>query len=491
MQQILIAMLTAGSVLALWGMAKVFSENKERVWMQELPQDRMLWLKAEAFGALSRTMEQEETEEPDIQRTQEEIWAGFRRKACDGCAYRPNCDRVGRIHRKQYAARMIGLLEDNQEKAFEDSMTDWISWCSRGRETTQTLKFCVQEYHRERFWQDRLKNMRMIMAMQLGEIAHMLRQSARESARYQPLGKTMEKQLKIAAGRQGIQIGEIWVLEKDTRRISFFMTLRSKNRKNIPVKAVCGLLEQRTGRHLTADPGQKTCIGEEYGLYSFSETVRFEILCGVSRRSGIQKSVCGDNYSIFTEDGHAYLCLSDGMGRGYGAQRSSEQLLNLLEEFVTCGFSKETTFQLLHTMLLLQEEQEAYATLDLCQINLYTGVCEFMKAGAAASYIIRKRHVQPVELPAMAPGLEKKTGYEKLRVRLRPGDYIVMLTDGVSDTLADKDTAKTVEKLLETVKQQAPKKMSEAILDAVPASEDQQKTDDMTVLVAGFWEKQE
>ena len=491
MQQILFAMLAAGLVLALWSMAKVFSEDKERAWMQEMPQDRMLWLKAEAFGALSRAMAQ--TGEPDEKTVQETdaIWTGFRHRACTGCSYRTNCDRVGRINRKRYASRMIQLLENNEETAYENSAADWISWCSRGRDTMQILRFCVQEYHREQFWQEQLAGIRQVTAMQLEEIAHMLKQSARESARYQPLGKTMEKQLKAAAHREGIVLGDIWVLERDTKRISFFMTLKSRNKKTVPLQAMTGILERRMGRHMTPDSGQKTFVGEAYALYGFTETVRFEILCGVSRRPGSRQTVCGDNYSIFTENGHACLCLSDGMGCGNGAQKSSEQLLNLLEEFMACGFSKEMTFQMLHTTLLMQTETDSYATLDICQINLYTGVCEFMKAGAAASYIIRNRHVQPVSLTAMAPGLERRSGYEKLRVRLRPGDYIVMVTDGVSDALAAAPEEKTLEKLLADVKKQPPEKMSDAILAAVAGENMEQQTDDMTVLVAGFWEKQE
>ncbi len=491
MQQILFAMLAAGLVLALWSMAKVFSEYKERAWMQEMPQDRMLWLKAEAFGALARTIGQEEPKKLDRQRDSDSIWAGFRRKVCADCSYRKNCDRVGRIHRKACAGRMIGLLEDNREEDYEKSAADWVSWCSRGRETMQTLRFCVQEYHREQFWKDRLADVRLVTAMQLGEIAHMLRQSARESTRYQPLGRTMEKQLKTAAHRLGVQIGDIWVLERDTKRISFFVTMKASGKKNVPVQEITRLLERRSGRHMTADPRQKTYIGEEYMLYSFTETVRFELLCGISRRPGSRQTVCGDNYSIFTENGQAHLCLSDGMGSGDSARESSEQLLNLLEEFMACGFSKEMTFQMLHTTLLLQAEGEQYATLDICQVNLYTGICEFMKAGAAASYIIRNRHVQPVELPAMAPGLEKKTGYEKLRVKLRPGDYIVMVTDGVSDAFGDTGMEKPLEKILSGLKKQPPQRMSEEILAAVPSDQEDKKNDDMTVLVAGFWEKQE
>ena len=53
MQQIIFAMFAAGLILAVRDMAKVFLKEKEKVWIREMPQDRLMWVKAEAFRTLS------------------------------------------------------------------------------------------------------------------------------------------------------------------------------------------------------------------------------------------------------------------------------------------------------------------------------------------------------------------------------------------------------------------------------------------------------
>ena len=231
-------------------------------------------------------------------------------------------------------------------------------------------------------------------------------------------------------------------------------------------------------------------VSEEYEIYCFTEAVRYELLCGVSRIPRAPERTCGDNYSIFAGDGSVQLCLSDGMGSGVRAEQTSERVLNLLEEFMACGFSKETAFQMIHTSFLLQEERETYATLDICQVNLYTGVCEFMKAGACASYILRRNRVECIAFPTMAPGLRTESGYEKARVRLQPGDYIIMVTDGVQDAFSQDGQEDAWQELLLHLTQKAPKRMSEEILSSIPQN-DKIPADDRTVLVAGFWDKQE
>lgn len=490
MQQIIFAMFAAGLFLAVRDMAKVFLGSKERAWIGEMPQDRLLWMKAEAFRTLSEDFRLEESEEKE-QTMQESVWETFRLRACQNCRYRINCEKVGRIGRKKYAYGLIRLMNENKWEQYEESLGEWLSWCSRGRDTAQILAYCMQEYYADRFRQKQLKDIQTATAMQLGEISHMLKQSAREARKYQPLGNGMMKKLKGAAYRRGIVVGEAWSLEKDNKRLSFFATLKTRNHKTKTLQEIQEVLENLSGRHLTADKSQKMFIGEEYELYSFTETVRYELLCGVSRRSRGSESVCGDNYSIFAGEGCVQLCLSDGMGFGVDADKTSERVLNLLEEFMACGFSKETAFQMIHTTLLLQENREIYATLDICQVNLYTGVCEFMKAGACASYILRHNRVECIALPAMAPGLQTESGYEKMRMRLRPGDYIIMVTDGVPDAFARAGQDEQWQKLLLGLAQKAPKRMSEEILAAVPADNGEDSADDMTVLVAGFWDKQE
>lgn len=109
MQQIIFAMFAAGLFLAVRDMAKVFLKEKEKVWIREMPQDRLMWVKAEAFRTLSEDFlgQEEEVAAPMT----ETVWETFKRRACDTCQYRVNCEKVGRIGRKRYAASLIRLMD--------------------------------------------------------------------------------------------------------------------------------------------------------------------------------------------------------------------------------------------------------------------------------------------------------------------------------------------------------------------------------------------
>ena len=85
--------------------------------------------------------------------------------------------------------------------------------------------------------------------------------------------------------------------------------------------------------------------------------------------------------------------LSHGMGSGEKACGDSERVIEKMERLLEAGFRKETAVQMINGALVAAGQEENLSTLDICDINLYTGACEFMKVGAACSYIKRGRLV--------------------------------------------------------------------------------------------------
>lgn len=65
--------------------------------------------------------------------------------------------------------------------------------------------------------------------------------------------------------------------------------------------------------------------------------------------------------------------------------------MELAEQLLDTGFSARSTLKLINTVLLLSGMGDRPATLDLGLVNLYTGVLEMMKLGAAASFLLPDR----------------------------------------------------------------------------------------------------
>ena len=79
--------------------------------------------------------------------------------------------------------------------------------------------------------------------------------------------------------------------------------------------------------------------------------------------------------------GRKGIILSDGMGAGEAAFKESAMVVEMLEELLAAGFPKETAIQMLNTALVMGREEVRFSTIDMSVFDLYSGKCEFVKAG--------------------------------------------------------------------------------------------------------------
>ena len=94
--------------------------------------------------------------------------------------------------------------------------------------------------------------------------------------------------------------------------------------------------------------------------------------------------------------------LADGMGSGEQACRDSQAVIEFMERFLEAGFRKEKAFTMVNGAIAAQNGCCNLTTLDVCALNLLTGEAEFVKAGAAASYIKRGTWVEPIRCRSAA-----------------------------------------------------------------------------------------
>ena len=128
--------------------------------------------------------------------------------------------------------------------------------------------------------------------------------------------------------------------------------------------------------------------------------------------------------------------LSDGMGSGEKACKDSEFVIDFMEKFLEAGFGKETAVQMINGALIAGGESQNMSTLDLCQMDLYTGVCEFIKIGSAPSYIKRENLVEQISARNLPLGVFYEIDMETVKRRLVDGDYVIMLSDVILDALS-------------------------------------------------------
>lgn len=147
--------------------------------------------------------------------------------------------------------------------------------------------------------------------------------------------------------------------------------------------------------------------------------------------------VSGDTAVSFeSEDGHFYSLISDGMGSGELARKTSLFTADFLSRILNSSCTKGTAFHLLNH-IIRNRGAECSATVDLFEFDLLSGEAIFFKCGAAPSYVKRGGSLFRVRSETAPIGLMKSIDAERIRVEIKSGDYVVMLSDGVSQTLDD------------------------------------------------------
>lgn len=216
----------------------------------------------------------------------------------------------------------------------------------------------------------------------------------------------------------------------------------------------------------------------------FSSEDNFKIELGISKTTKEGSSISGDT-SLQTklQDGKYLLAISDGMGTGPIARKSSQIAIKMLERLLNSGFNKKTSIDLINSTILNGSE-ETFATLDISVLDLYKGNMEILKSGAMPTYIKRGKKIIQVKSDTLPTGIIEKTDLDVFDIDLLSGDIIVMCSDGIVDS-NDEYTNKElwVEHLLEQMETENVQKIADILLSESIDNGYGKAKDDMTVIV--------
>ncbi len=205
---------------------------------------------------------------------------------------------------------------------------------------------------------------------------------------------------------------------------------------------------------------------------------RVDVATAAAARGGA--SISGDSVTAFCDaDDCQYLVLSDGMGTGEDARRASALCSAYLRCMMGAGCNEGTALYLLNRMLRCGA-QECSCTVDLFSFDLVRGEGEFYKSGAAPSYLKRASSLFRIRSQTTPVGLLRTLDAERIKVDVRVGDIIVLLSDGVS---ASPEEDPWLVELLSRPHDGDLHRLAESILQA-SRQRRQGEEDDRTVLVA-------
>ncbi len=336
----------------------------------------------------------------------------------------------------------------------------------------------------------RLWENRRILSDNLNEMANIMRGVAEETFRYQPLADKKYKQVVTAMRLEKIYIQDICYIEAEDGRTSLGMCMRTDKKGGYSAEDVGSMLSILFDMPLTPSVSSPYFLDGEFRNYTFVEEAKFVVLTGVAKAVKETETISGDNYSLFeSEKGKLTILISDGMGSGEKACADSDAVLDLMEKLLEAGYNSETAIQMVNSTLAIKSDEQNMSTLDICELDLYNGICEFRKVGAACSFIKRMNLVEQISGRNLPLGIFQKIDTEVVRRRLMDGDILILLSDGVLDGLEQSGCEDAMCEIISRLNTDSPKEIAETLLQYVLHQSKGHIRDDMTIIVAGVWEK--
>lgn len=203
-----------------------------------------------------------------------------------------------------------------------------------------------------------------------------------------------------------------------------------------------------------------------------------------------EMSVSGDSIiKTKLKDGKYLIAISDGMGSGPEARKSSQIVTSMLKRLLNSGFERNTSVDLINSNLLNVAE-DVFATLDIAIVDLYKGDIEFIKNGACPTYIKNNRKIQIIKSLTLPTGIVKTASTDVFDKDIENNDIIVMCSDGILDSNIEyKNKELWVKYLLEDMEVTNPQKIADIILNESVDNNFGKIKDDMSVVVCKFIKK--
>ena len=224
---------------------------------------------------------------------------------------------------------------------------------------------------------------------------------------------------------------------------------------------------------------------KEICYFKYTSKNKYSLQIGLAKTTKNGSPVSGDtSLKMKLQDGKQLIAISDGMGSGPNARKSSRIATKMLKRLLGSGFNKETSLDIINSNMCLNSEDDSYATLDIAIFDLFEGNVEFIKSGASPTYIKNRKHVDIIKNLTLPAGILNDIDLKISDRDLEENEILVMCSDGIIESNTEYENKDLwLKYLLEEMDTQNPQKIADIILAESIDNNFGIPKDDMTVIV--------
>lgn len=298
-----------------------------------------------------------------------------------------------------------------------------------------------------------------------------------------------KQEIKALLEQKEIYIKDCYIKKEKSGRIRVTLytdTCENVDNPKCDVKKIGRIISKVIGENMVIQ--KQECglrLKQNLCTYVYSSEDKLSLQIGIAKATKTDSQISGDTLTqTKLEDGKYLIAISDGMGSGKEARKSSRIAIGMLEKLLSSGFEKDTSIKLINSSLAISNTEDMYATLDISILDLYKGNLEFIKNGACPTYVKNKRNVQVLKSVALPTGIVDDIDLVVYDTDLKDGDIIVMCTDGIVESCTEYTNKELWLKfLLEEIQTDDVQKIADIILNEAIDNNYGTQKDDMSVIV--------
>ena len=395
--------------------------------------------------------------------------------ACARCGMKVFCWE----HRDGVDMEMLSRTQDKLcsegRISTSDLCTEFRQKCCRTPEMTSAINRAYQSYISSRAAQKRIDEVRQVVAGQFCGLGSILEEMAEEYSNYEVFDNDLAEKITVKLKDMGLCPSAVSCRIDHLGRMTIEAEAADSKGSKLRRALMVHELNKLCGRHFEAPT-----VTNAYGTVRISICERpcLDAEIASSQHISGDGKLCGDHFCYFNDgSGRLVVILSDGMGTGGRAAVDGTMASSIMEKLVKAGLGFDCSLKVVNSALLVKSEDESLATLDVLSLDLYSGRADFMKAGAALSFIRKGNDMFRVQTPSLPAGILPQIDFSYTQDDLLDGDIIVMISDGAIATGED-----WIENIILSYDDKPIQQLADKIADEAVTRRNDGHDDDITVI---------
>lgn len=414
--------------------------------------------------------------EASEEEAKEMLYEELKKSICSGCPEQKHCHRTFSEDTHKIFIQLVSIALERGKITLLDLPSYLSSRCGKANFLISETNTITKQYKSYRQLVGNIDTSKLLISDQLEGVSGLMKTLSKEVDTMICIEPEKEEKLKEELSSNNIICTDAIIYEKDAHTTMATVVVREEDVNKLKLQKVASKICSHPMAIYNVYPTERA------GLVSVNlkTAPRFDCIFGLSQRAKSGSDCSGDRHSIERLDGDKFIfAICDGMGTGERAGEKAETAVGLIENFYKAGFDSELILSSVNKLLNL-ERDDIFSSIDICTVDLKSGIADFIKMGSATSYIRGQDGCQIIECSALPVGVLDSARAVTKKVVLKDRDFIVICSDGVNDAFGSDDEFKD---FLLTIKTQNPQEQADLIMQKAVSINNGYAVDDMTVIV--------